>query len=47
MENSVVLPPFGREGSLMATEITVASAIAIAENTICLVVIFVAVYLKL
>ena len=33
MENRVTDPPLGREGSLMTTEITVASAMAAAEKT--------------
>ena len=33
MENNVTDPPLGRDGSLITTEITVASAIAAAEKT--------------
>ena len=33
MENRVTEPPLGRDGSLMTTEITVASAMAAAEKT--------------
>lgn len=40
MENAVTLPPNGSDGNLMATDITVASAIAMAEKTSCFVVIF-------